>query len=43
MTKGMYTSSSEEWGTPQTLFNIVVKADSEVPVNDDKRHVHQQQ
>jgi phage N-6-adenine-methyltransferase len=25
MTKGMYTSSSEEWGTPQTLFNRLNK------------------
>lgn len=25
MTKGMYTSSSEEWSTPQTLFNRLNK------------------
>lgn len=25
MTKGMYTSSGEEWGTPQTLFNRLNK------------------
>lgn len=25
MTKGMYTSSSEEWGTPQELFNRLNK------------------
>lgn len=25
MTKGMYTSNSEEWGTPQTLFNRLNK------------------
>ena len=25
MTKGMYTSSSEEWGTPQGLFNRLNK------------------
>ena len=25
MTKGMYTSNSEEWGTPQGLFNKLNK------------------
>ena len=25
MTKGMYTSNSEEWDTPQTLFNRLNK------------------
>ena len=25
MTKGMYTSNSEEWGTPQELFNRLNK------------------